>query len=50
MSAGLIAAWLRRPVDGMLANQAESTRGIPADYEIETLHDVTKIVKANRTG
>jgi 2-haloacid dehalogenase len=50
MSAGLIAAWLRRPVDGMLANQAETTRGIPADYEIETLHDVTKIVKANRAG
>jgi 2-haloalkanoic acid dehalogenase type II len=48
MSAGMIAAWLRRPVDGMLANQAETTRGIPADYEIESLHDVTSIVRANR--
>jgi 2-haloalkanoic acid dehalogenase type II len=48
MSAGLIAAWLRRPVDGMLVNQAPTTRGIPADYEIETLHDVTRILQANR--
>jgi 2-haloalkanoic acid dehalogenase type II len=48
MSSGLIAAWLRRPVDGMLANQAETTRGIPADYEIESLHDVTGIIRANR--
>jgi FMN phosphatase YigB (HAD superfamily) len=50
MSAGLIAAWLRRPVDGMLANQADATRGIPADYEVESLHDVTRIVRANRGG
>ena len=50
MSMGLVAAWLRRPVDGMLANQAETTRGIPADYEIETLHDVTKIIRVNRSG
>lgn len=48
MSAGLIAAWLRRPVDGMLANQAPSAKGIPADYEIESLHDVTRILQANR--
>jgi len=48
MSAGLIAAWLRRPVDGMLANQAPTTKGIPADYEIESLHDVTRIITANR--
>ena len=50
MSAGLLAAWLRRPVDGMLANQADATRGIPADYEIESLHDVTRIIRANRGG
>jgi 2-haloalkanoic acid dehalogenase type II len=50
MSAGLIAAWLRRPIDGMLANQAPSSKGIPADYEIESLHDVTKIIRANRAG
>jgi len=48
MSAGLIAAWLRRPVDGLLANQAPSAKGIPADYEIESLHDVTQILRANR--
>jgi 2-haloacid dehalogenase len=48
MSAGMIAAWLRRPKDGMLKNQAPSAKGIPADYEIETLHDVTKIIELNR--
>jgi hypothetical protein len=37
-------------VDGMLANQADATRGIPADYEVESLHDVTRIVRANRGG
>jgi 2-haloacid dehalogenase len=50
MSAGLIAAWLRRPVDGMLASQAPSAKGIPADYEIESLHDVTRIIQLNRGG
>jgi 2-haloacid dehalogenase len=50
MSAGLIAAWLRRPVDGMLASQAPSAKGIPADYEIESLHDVTQILRANRSA
>ena len=48
MSAGLIAAWLRRPADGLLSSQAPSAKGIPADYEIESLHDVTAIVRANR--
>jgi len=48
MSAGLIAAWLRRPVDGLLSSQAPSAKGIPADYEIESLHDVTTILRANR--
>jgi FMN phosphatase YigB (HAD superfamily) len=50
MSAGLIAAWLRRPVDGLLSNQAPSAKGIPADYEIESLHDVTRIIQLNRGG
>ena len=50
MSAGLIAAWLRRPVDGMLASQAPSAKGIPADYEIDSLHDVTRILQLNRGG
>ena len=48
MAAGLIAAWLRRPADDMLDNQSATARGIPADYEIESLHDVTKILQANR--
>lgn len=48
MSAGLIAAWLRRPVDGMLANQSSIEHGLPADYEIESLHDITHIIEANR--
>jgi hypothetical protein len=39
---------LPRPVDGMPANRADTTRGIPADFEVETLHDVTRIVKAIR--
>ncbi len=48
MSAGLIAAWLRRPVDGMLANQSSIEHGLPADYEIENLHDITHIIETNR--
>jgi hypothetical protein len=32
----------------MLANQAPTTHGISADNELETLHDVTRIIGANR--
>jgi len=49
MSAGLIAALLRRTTDGLLDNQA-ATAGIPPDYEIESLHDVTRILEVNRTA
>jgi len=48
MAAGLIAAWLRRPTDGMLANQSSTAQGLPADYEIESLDDVTRILEVNR--
>lgn len=49
MSAGLIAAWLQRPAaDGLLAHQAPSSGGIPPDYVIESLNDITEIVRANR--
>jgi 2-haloalkanoic acid dehalogenase type II len=51
MSAGLIAAWLQRPrTDGLLRNQAPSGRGIPPDYVIESLDDITEIIRANRGG
>lgn len=50
LSAGLVTAWLRRPADGLLTHQAPSEKGIPADYEIESLHDVTSILRANRVG
>lgn len=48
MAAGLIAAWLRRPADGMLASQAPAAEGLPADYEVETLDDVTRLLAVNR--
>jgi FMN phosphatase YigB (HAD superfamily) len=48
MAAGLIAAWLRRPADGMLASQSPISQGLPADYEIGNLHDVTRILEVNR--
>jgi FMN phosphatase YigB (HAD superfamily) len=47
MSAGLIAARLRRPSDGLLDHQTKAAR-IPPDYEIESLHDVTQILEANQ--
>lgn len=49
MSAGLIAALLRRPKDGLLDNQSP-TVGIPPDYEIESLHDLTQILENNRVA
>lgn len=49
MSAGLLAAWLQRPrADGLLSHQAASEGGIPPDYLIESLDDITTIIKANR--
>lgn len=44
---GLITAWLRRS-EGRIAKESHEATGLPADYEIETLHDLTEIVGANR--
>ncbi len=49
MSAGMIAAWLRRP-EGRLAKETHSPGDLAADYEVESLHDVTRIVELNRGG
>jgi 2-haloalkanoic acid dehalogenase type II len=46
---GLVTAWLRRK-EGRLAKQTHEAAGAPADFEIETLHDMTAIVAANRTA
>ncbi|GAA3763735.1 hypothetical protein GCM10022240_15150 [Microbacterium kribbense] len=52
MAFGLLAARLQRPTakqsDGVLANEADGSRGITPDYVIESLHDITTIIRANR--
>lgn len=52
MSFGMLAARLQRPTakqsDGVLANEADGSRGIRPDYVIESLHDITTIIRANR--
>lgn len=48
MSAGMIAAWLRRP-EGRLSKETHESGELPADYEVENLHDVTRILQANRS-
>jgi len=47
MACGLIAVWLRRP-EGRLSRETHDAGLIPADYEIESLNDLTEIIKANR--
>ena len=49
MAFGLIAAWLRRP-EGRLSKDTHAAGSVPADYEVESLHDVTRIVELNRGG
>ena len=49
MSAGMVAAWLRRP-QGRLSSETHSPADLPADYEVESLHDVTRIIELNRGG
>lgn len=49
MSAGMIAAWLRRP-EGRLAKETHSPGDLEADYDVESLHDVTRIIELNRGG
>jgi FMN phosphatase YigB (HAD superfamily) len=52
MAAGLLAARIQRPTastnDGVLANEADGSRGIPPDYVIQSLHDIATIIRANR--
>ena len=47
MAAGMVAAWLRRP-EGRLSKETHQAGDLPADYEVESLHDVTRIVELNR--
>ena len=47
MSAGMIAAWLRRP-DGRLSKETHTAGDLPADFEVESLHDVTRILELTR--
>jgi FMN phosphatase YigB (HAD superfamily) len=47
MSAGMIAAWLRRP-EGRLSKETHTAGDLAADYEVESLHEVTRIVELNR--
>jgi FMN phosphatase YigB (HAD superfamily) len=47
MSAGMIAAWLRRP-EGRLSRETHDAGDLAADYEVESLHEVTRILEVNR--
>ena len=47
MSAGMIAAWLRRP-DGRLSKETHTAGDLAADFEVESLHDVTQLVERLR--
>lgn len=47
MATGMIAAHLRRP-EGRLSRQTHTPGVVPADYEIESLHELTTIVEFNR--
>ena len=47
MSAGMIAAWLRRP-EGRLSKETHTAGDLAADYEVESLHDITRILSLNR--
>jgi FMN phosphatase YigB (HAD superfamily) len=49
MSAGMIAAWLRRP-EGRLSKETHTAGDLAADFEVESLHDVTRILNLNRSG
>jgi putative hydrolase of the HAD superfamily len=47
MSAGMIAVWLRRP-EGRLSKETHTAGDLAADFEVESLHDVTRILELNR--
>lgn len=44
MAYGLVAAWLRRP-EGRLSKETHLPGDIEADFEVESLHDVTRIIE-----
>jgi 2-haloalkanoic acid dehalogenase type II len=47
MSAGMVAAWLRRP-EGRLSTETHQPGDLAADFDVESLHDVTRIIELNR--
>jgi 2-haloalkanoic acid dehalogenase type II len=47
MSAGMIAAWLRRP-EGRLSKETHTAGDLAADFEVESLHDVTRLLERIR--
>jgi len=47
MATGMIAAHLRRK-EGRLSRATHTPGVVPADYEIESLHELTTIVEFNR--
>jgi hypothetical protein len=47
MSAGMVAAWLRRP-EGRLSKETHTAGDLAADFEVESLHDVTRLVERIR--
>lgn len=49
MAFGLITAWLRRP-QGFVSNVPFPAGDLAADYEIEDLNDLTRILEANLKG
>jgi 2-haloalkanoic acid dehalogenase type II len=49
MAAGMVAAWLQRP-EGRLSKETHEAGDLPADYDVESLHDVTRIIELNRGG
>jgi len=44
MSYGLISAWLRRP-EGRLSKETHQPGDLAADFEAESLHDITRIIE-----
>lgn len=49
LAAGIKAAWLRRPRGRLGRKNATFEAGdVPADYEVEDLHELTRIIEVNR--
>jgi hypothetical protein len=43
----MVAAWLRRP-EGRLSKETHTAGDLPADFEVESLHEVTRILELTR--